>query len=140
MSNQPDDAVTSDAVRPIDEEARALAIAAARAAEAHHGTDILVLQVGDVVGIADYFVVVTASNRRLVRALTDEIEAETRAATGRSPLRVEGAREQQWVLLDYGDIFVHVFLSETRDFYEIERLYIDVPKIDWSEGAAEGDT
>lgn len=115
----------------FDAEARALAVLAAQVADAEHGTDVIVLAVGEVLAVAEYFVVVTASNRRLVGSLTDEIEAQCRASTGRSPLRVEGAREQQWVLIDYGDVVVHVFLTEIRDFYEIERLYTDVPRIAW---------
>ena len=70
-----------------------------------------------------------APNRRLVRTLVDEIEQAVRDATGRSPRRVEGVREQQWVLLDYGDVVVHVFLDEIRRFYEIERLYRDAPTV-----------
>ena len=87
-------------------------------------------------GVTEYFVIVGASNRRLVRNLVDEIEVQTRAQTGRSPLRSEGVREQQWVLVDYGDVVVHVFLAEVREFYEIERLYTDVPKVDWSDAAS----
>ena len=48
---------------------------------------------------------------------------------GRSPVRIEGLREQQWILMDYGDVVVHVFLDSIREFYEIERLYMDAPRI-----------
>ncbi len=116
----------------FDAEARDLAVLAAEIADAEHGTDIVILAVGEVLAVAEYFVVVGASNRRLVGSLVEEIEAQCREATGRSPLRVEGAREQQWVLIDYGDVIVHVFLNEIRDFYEIERLYTDVPRIAWA--------
>jgi len=66
-----------------------------------------------------------------VRTVVDEIETAVRDTHGRSPLRVEGVAEQQWVLIDYGDAVVHVFSDEIRAYYEIERLYRDVPKIDW---------
>lgn len=116
----------------FDAEARDLAVLSAEIADAEHGTDIVILAVGEVLAVAEYFVVVGASNRRLVGSLVEEIEVQCREATGRSPLRVEGAREQQWVLIDYGDVIVHVFLNEIRDFYEIERLYTDVPRIVWA--------
>lgn len=115
----------------IDQEALELAVTAARIADNEHGQDVLVFAVGDVIAIAEYFVVVSASNRRLVKTLVDRIEERAREATGRSPRRVEGASEQQWVLIDYGDVVVHVFLAEIREFYEIERLFTDVPKVDW---------
>ena len=120
----------------IDQEAHDLAVAAARIADDEKATDVLVLHVGDVLQVTEFFVVASASNRRLVNAVVDEVEAQLRDATGRSPLRVEGFREQQWVLIDYGDIVVHVFLAEIREFYEIERLYTDVPKVDWADVAA----
>lgn len=110
---------------------RALATVAAVTADAKQGRDVLVLDVGDVLGITEYFVVTDAPNRRLVRTIVDEVEAAVRTATGRSPLRTEGSSEQQWVLIDYGDVVVHVFLDEIRRFYEIERLYRDVPQVDW---------
>ena len=116
----------------VDGDALAVATAAARAADEKQGRNILVLEVGKVLGIADLFVVLDAPNRRLVRTLVDEIEQAIRRATGRSPRRVEGLREQQWVLLDYGDVVVHVFLDEIRRFYEIERLYRDAPVVDWA--------
>ncbi len=81
--------------------------------------------------ITDYFVITSASNRRLVRTLVDEIEQAVRVTHGRSPLRTEGVTEQQWVLVDFGDVVVHVFTDEIRAYYEIERLYRDVPKVDW---------
>jgi ribosome-associated protein len=118
--------------RVVDEGARELAVAIARFADAKQGADIVVLQVGDVLAVTEYFVIVSASNRRLVRTLVDEIETQTREQLGRSALRSEGVREQQWVLVDYGDVVVHVFLAEVRDFYEIERLYTDVPRITWA--------
>ena len=119
-----------------DDESRDFAVLVARIADDKKGDDVRVLQVGDVLGVTEYFVIVSASNRRLVKTLVDEIEQQARDATGRSPLRTEGVREQQWVLVDYGDVVVHVFLSEIREFYEIERLYTDVPKIPWTTEAA----
>ncbi|MDJ0770578.1 MAG: ribosome silencing factor [Ilumatobacter sp.] len=120
----------------IDEDARDLAVLAARIADAEHATEVLVLHVGDVLGVTEYFVVASASNRRLVNAVVEEVEAQVRDLTGRSPIRTEGVRENQWVLIDYGDVVVHLFLGEIREFYEIERLYTDVPKIDWADAAA----
>jgi ribosome-associated protein len=127
----------SDALgdRTDDDESRRLAVAAARVADAGKGTDVRVLDVGDVLAVTSFFVIVGAPNRRLVRSLVDEIEGRCRELTGRSPLRTEGVREQQWVLLDYGDVVVHVFLEEIRAFYEIERLYRDVPVVDWAADA-----
>ena len=116
----------------IDEDARQLATAVARIADDAHATNIIVLQVGDLLSLTEYFVIASASNRRLVNAIVDGVEAEVKSQLDRAPIRVEGAREQQWVLIDYGDIILHVFLDEIRDFYEIERLYTDVPKLDWT--------
>ena len=110
-----------------------LAVVAARAADDKQATDTLVIEVGPILANTEYFVITSASNRRLVRAVADEVEAKVRESSGRSPLRVEGAREQLWVLIDYGDIVVHVFSDETRSFYEIERLYRDAPFIDWAD-------
>ncbi|MFM7062511.1 MAG: ribosome silencing factor [Actinomycetes bacterium] len=107
---------------------------AARAADAKGATDVVVLDVGDLLGICECFVVASASNPRLVRAVVDEVEAQVRAATGRSPRSVEGAAERRWVLMDFGDVVVHVFAEEEREYYRIERLYAEAPTVDWQEG------
>ncbi|HEX5366004.1 MAG TPA: ribosome silencing factor [Acidimicrobiales bacterium] len=116
--------------------ARDLAVTAARAAARKGGTDVVVLEVGDVLVIADEFVVASASNDRLVRAVVDEVERAVRDEGHGSPLRVEGTDDRHWVLMDYGDVVVHVFLSETRAYYELERLWSDVPRVAWDEAAA----
>jgi ribosome-associated protein len=110
---------------------RALAVTAALAADDKKADDTLVLFVGDLLGITEYFVITSASNRRLVRTIVDAVEERVREEHGRKPLRTEGLSEQQWVCVDYGDFVVHVFNDEMRAYYEIERLYRDVPRIDW---------
>ena len=108
-----------------------LAGAIARIIDDKKGTDILVLPVGDVVGITEYFVVASASNVRLVGAVTDAVLGEVRETLGRGPIRSEGTREKQWVLIDYGDVVVHIFVDDARRFYEIERLYKDIVPVSW---------
>lgn len=120
-----------DTARTGADEALSVAKIAARAADDKQATNTIVVPVGEILGITEYFVITGASNRRLVRAVAEEIEEKVREICGRSPGRTEGHREQQWVLLDYGDVVVHVFLDEVRQFYEIERLYKDVPRIEW---------
>lgn len=113
------------------EEAVELAVVAARAADDKGATDILVIEVGPLLGICDEFVIASASNDRQVRAIVDNVEEQVRAATGRSPRSVEGAEARRWVLMDYGDVVVHVFHAEERGYYRIERLYGDAPRVDW---------
>ena len=109
------------------------AIAAARAAFDKGGTDVLVLQVGDVLAITDYFVICSASNPRLVRTIVQESEDKVAEAGGPRPLRVEGLNEAEWVLADYGTFVVHVFHEDARQYYELERLWSDVPKVAWED-------
>jgi ribosome-associated protein len=114
------------------DESRQVAIAAARAIDEKKGEDTVVLGVGQVLAITEWFVISSAANRRLVRTLAEEVEEQLYLLHDRKPLRVEGIDEAQWVLLDYGDVVVHVFTDETRRFYEIERLYRDVERLDWT--------
>lgn len=125
-----DGAAESDQPLP-DDSSEVLALLAARTADDRKATDIVVLDVSAVVVITDYFVIASASNARLVRTVAEEIERVAKEDLGRAPIRTEGAREAQWTLLDFGDVVVHVFHQETREFYEIERLYGDVPRVPW---------
>jgi ribosome-associated protein len=111
---------------------RRVAVAAA-AASAKKGEDIVALDVGDILSITDAFVITSATNTRLVRTLVDEIEKAMKEHASSSPTSVEGLDDATWVLLDYGDVVVHVFLDETRAYYELERLWSDAPRLDWEE-------
>jgi ribosome-associated protein len=108
-----------------------LVVTAARAADAKKGEDTLVLDVSEVLSITGWFVITSGTNSRQVKTLAEEIEEQVFQAGGVKPLRVEGADALRWVLLDYGDFVVHVFLDTERAYYELERLWSDVPKVDW---------
>lgn len=114
------------------DDARRLAIVAARAADDKGAEDVVIMEVGQVLVVADQFVVASAPNDRQVRAIVDEVERQVAGAGLSKPLRVEGRDERKWVLLDYGDVVVHVFLQEVRDYYELERLWADVPRLEWA--------
>ena len=95
-----------------------------------------ILDVGDLLGITDAFVLATGTNTRQVRTIVEEIELQLREGGGRRPRAAEGRDDASWVLLDYGDMVVHVFLPETREFYGLERLWADAAKIPWEDAAA----
>jgi ribosome-associated protein len=84
-----------------------------------------------VLAIAEWFVVTSASNPRQARTIAEEVELQLRRRDGSAPLRVEGTDDARWILLDYGDVVVHVLLDEARAYYELERLWGDVPRLDW---------
>jgi ribosome-associated protein len=92
--------------------------------------------VGAIIAITEYFVITGAPNTRQVKTIVDEVERRVREASGASPLSVEGLLDASWVLLDYGDVVVHVFLGETREFYDLERLWADAPRVDWDSADA----
>jgi len=106
--------------------ARVAVIAAAE----KKGSDLAVLDVGEVLSIIDLFVLASASNARQVRTIVDEVEQALTEHDGSKPISVEGKADASWVLLDYGDIVVHVFLDETRAYYDLDRLWGDVPRIE----------
>ncbi|WP_197320260.1 ribosome silencing factor [Saccharomonospora sp. NB11] len=110
-------------------EARDLATAAARAAADKKASDVVLLDVSEQLVITDVFVIASAPNERQIGAIVDNIEEKLRIA-GHKPVRREGEREGRWVLLDYVDVVVHVQHTEEREFYGLERLWKDCPRIE----------
>lgn len=117
-----------------------LAVVAARAADEKKGIETLVLEVGTVLAITDAFVITSGTNPRQVRTIAEEIEAKVKEAGGAGPLRIEGLDDARWVLMDFGDFVAHVFLDEAREYYDLERLWSDAPRMDWQEPAAKAAT
>ena len=107
---------------------------AARAASAKSGMETVILEVGGILAITDAFVITSGTNVRQVRTIADEVELHVAREHGAKPLRVEGLDDARWVLMDYGDFVVHVFLDEARRFYDLERLWADAPRVAWDEG------
>lgn len=113
---------------PATPEAIALAQAAAEAAADKLATDIVAIDVSQYLVITDIFLLCTVANDRQVKAVVDAIE-ERLAREDAKPIRREGEKESRWVLLDYGDIVIHVQIAEERIHYALERLWKDCPEI-----------
>jgi ribosome-associated protein len=114
---------------PATDEAIAIAVAAADAADDIKATDLAILDVADLLALVDVFVLATASSDRQLRAVGDRIEERLRGLD-RKPLRREGTADAGWMLLDYGDVVCHLFSGEQRDFYALDKLWSDVPRRD----------
>ncbi|HEX3564723.1 MAG TPA: ribosome silencing factor [Acidimicrobiales bacterium] len=105
---------------------------AARAADSKLGDQTVILSVGDALGITEAFVITSGGNARQVRTIADEVELQLKKAEGRAPIRIEGLDDARWVLMDYGDFLVHVFVDEAREYYDLEHLWADAPRVVWS--------
>lgn len=103
-----------------------------RALDEKKGRDIKVIDIHDVSVIADYFVIASGSNPNQVQAMVDNVEEQLGRA-GFEPKQVEGVRNSSWILMDYGDVIVHVFDEENRLFYDLERIWRDGKTLDMEE-------
>lgn len=117
-------------------ESRRAAVVAARAAASKQARDVVILDVRDLIGITDYFVIVSGTTDRQVRAVSEEVERALKGS-GLRPVRREGQREGRWVLLDFVDFVTHVFQVDEREYYGLERLWADAPSVEWEEQAAQ---
>lgn len=102
---------------------------AAAALEDKKAVDIRVLDIEKISTIADYFIIASGANRNQVQAMADNVE-EVLGKAGYSPKSVEGYRNANWILLDYGDVVLHIFDEENRLFYDLERIWRDGTQVD----------
>ena len=93
-------------------------------------TDMVVLDLREIASFTEFFIIASGSNQRQVQAICDEITEQLKAQLSSRPVRVEGYTSAEWVLLDYGDFIVHVFNKESREFYDLERLWRDARRVD----------
>ena len=91
---------------------------------------------GSLLALCGWFVIASAGNPRQVKAVCDAVEERVFLAGGPKPKRIEGLDSLEWVLMDYGDVVVHVFQQDARDYYDLERLWGDVPRVSWADDAA----
>ncbi|MBP8762659.1 ribosome-associated protein [Acetoanaerobium noterae] len=99
-----------------------------KAIDDKQGEDIKILKIGNISSLADYFIITSASNERQVKSITDNIEKELEEH-GIFVRAKEGTSSSNWILLDYGDYIIHVFKTEDRQFYNLERLWKDAQEI-----------
>jgi ribosome-associated protein len=112
------------------EESAELARRIARIVDEKKGEEILCLDVRDLVGYTDYMLIATARNERQAKAIHDEVRQRLKDELGRLPERIEGETEARWVLADYLDCVLHVFVPELRDRYRLERLWGEAERLE----------
>ena len=100
------------------------------------GNDIVLLDVEGLFLLSDVFVIATGTSRPHVQALAERVDEKLKIDLDLKPLRLEGKTEAEWVLIDYGDIIVHLFQGAAREFYSLERLWGDSERITWDEPVA----
>lgn len=116
-----------------------LAAAIAKVLDKKKASDVKVLKVRDLTVLADYFVIATGTSSTHVKSLAEEVEFQL-GEQGVKPLRTEGYDSKNWILLDYGEVIVHVFYPEARSFYDLEHLWADAEPVDvkFDEAQADG--
>ena len=106
-----------------------LARVAAAAADEKKATDICLIDISNTSDICDYFLIASAANRRLADAIVDEIEERVRLNCNEKPFSIEGREELAWTLMDYGSVVVHIFQPEAREYYRLDKLWGDAPRV-----------
>ena len=127
--------VPSPSSRPILSSALHRACLAAKVAADNKGRDILVLDMRSCTPLFDYFIISTGTSRRQIHTIAEETDDVLRAE-GDTRLGIEGYQASKWIVQDFGDIVVHVFDPDTRDYYKLEELWNDVPEVELETAAA----
>lgn len=107
---------------------------AAQLLDSKKAENISVIKIDAISSLADYFVIATGRGSTHVRSLADELEEKLKEQ-GVAPARIEGYRSDSWILLDYTEVVVHIFTQEARDFYDLDRLWVDGTKMAWESQA-----
>lgn len=128
---------------PNTRDGEGLVLEAAEAASAKKAERIVILDVSEQLVITDYFLICSGNTQRQVRTVADEVERRLAESRGLKPFRREGEREARWVLLDYVDFVVHVFHTDDREYYDLERLWADARVVpfddEWASVASASD-
>jgi len=114
------------------------ALVAARVAEENRGRDIVVLDMRHLTAMFDYFVLASGTSRRQLHAMSEEIDHALEQGLGDRRLGIEGYEESRWILLDYGDVVIHLFEPETRDYYALEQLWGHAKRVPFEPRRSEG--
>jgi ribosome-associated protein len=118
---------------PVEDSSLQLALCAVQAAENRKGADISLLRITAVSVLSDYFVIVTGFSKVQVRAIANSIADAVEEDLQRVPRHVEGLGEASWVLLDYGDVIVHVLMPQEREFYDLEAFWGHAEKVEYAD-------
>ena len=103
---------------------------AVRAAAGRKALEMVALDIRKIASFAEFFLICSGTSTRQVQAIADEVQERLRAERGSRPLHVEGYEKSEWILMDYGDLIVHVFVQESREFYQLERLWRDAERVE----------
>lgn len=120
------------------DDSRFLAETIARAADDRKGGDITLIRIGDVSYLAEYFVIITGFSRVQVRAIAEAIKQTVEEECHRKPLRQEGQDSGNWLVQDYGDAIVHIFMPKEREYYNLEAFWSHAERLDFATGEIEG--
>jgi ribosome-associated protein len=105
------------------------AILAAHTAEDNRGTDIVILDMRELTSVFDFFIIVSGTSRRQLHAMSEEIDRVFEQELGDRRMGIEGYEESRWILLDYGDLVIHLFEPETREYYALEQLWSQAKRV-----------
>jgi len=132
--------VTAPREQKLYDRALENAITAARCADEMRGRDVVVLDMTKIASIVDFFVIATGTSRRQMHAIADEVNRRLKGDGQNERLGVEGYRtEANWILMDFGDVVLHVFTEEGRDLYDLENLKADAERVDWQSHPVEAE-
>lgn len=132
MNHSPESPTITESSSSTDTSAQRalqLAMAAARTAHENQGQDIVVLDMREMTPVFDYFVLATGNSRRQLHAISEEIDHCLEDDLGDKRMGIEGYNESRWILLDYGNVVIHLFDSETREYYALEQFWSQAPQV-----------